>query len=321
MNLIMKCVFGSHLYGLQTPTSDKDFKGIYLPTKRELLLGKAPKQYDQSTGDSKSKNKPEDIDVEIFSLANFIDLACKGETVALDMLHCKSEHLQYSGEEGYFIWHSLQCKRKLFYTKNMSSYVGYARRQANKYGIKGSRIAAVEQVIDWLKNHSSEYKSYTTIRQVYNQLPLNDFVKHSQMGDTNGINLKFYEICGKKYQDTLTLEQLGQHAYLIVNSYGDRSKQARDNEGVDFKAVSHALRAAYQCLGILKDGDFEYPLPQNDFLLKVKTGQLDFVGEIQPELERVIDEVETLCLTSSLPESVNREYWDDWLLDIYEEYL
>lgn len=41
MKIIMETVFGSHLYGLNTPTSDKDYKGIFLPHPRDILLGKA----------------------------------------------------------------------------------------------------------------------------------------------------------------------------------------------------------------------------------------------------------------------------------------
>jgi len=321
MNLIMKCVFGSRLYGLNTPTSDTDYKGIYLPTKDELLLGKYAKTINQSTGDDKSKNTKDDVDVEIFSLPYFVELACKGETVVIDMLHADSIPL-HNGDNYYAIWDDLKSKRKMFYTKDMKSYVGYARKQANKYGIKGSRVSAVEKVINWLThNCSADYRAMTTVRQVYTQLPTNEFVRHVQMDDPKNGTLKFYEICGRKYQDTLTLDQLLGHAIKIYDEYGDRAKQAQTDEGIDWKAVSHSLRASYQMLGILKDGDFEYPLPESKFLLQVKRGELNFVNDVQPVLEDVIAEVERLALESSLPKQVDRAYWDKWLLNVYEEYL
>ncbi|UQJ95200.1 hypothetical protein IANJMKHF_00294 [Klebsiella phage CPRSA] len=34
MKMIMETVFGSHLYGLETPTSDKDYKGIISSSSR-----------------------------------------------------------------------------------------------------------------------------------------------------------------------------------------------------------------------------------------------------------------------------------------------
>ena len=322
-NLIMKCLFGSHLYGLQTPNSDKDYKGIYLPDKDSLLLGNYAKHYSESTGNDKSKNTVDDVDVEIFSLPYFIQLACKGETVAIDMLHANSVLPELISDKKplWAIWHQIQMKRHMFYTKDMKSYIGYARKQANKYGVKGSRMGDVEKVINWLKFSKNEEQRFTTtIRQVYTQLPTSEFVRLISQ-DTKQGELKFYEICGRKYQDTLTLEQLLVHAQGIYDEYGDRAKMAKMDLGVDWKAVSHALRASYQMLGILKDGDFEYPLPQTEFLLAVKTGQLNFVNEVQPELEDVIKTIEKLCESSNLPQKVDFNYWDKFLLKVYGEYL
>jgi len=321
MNLIMKCLFGSHLYGLNTPTSDKDYKGIYLPDKDNLLLGNYAKHYSESTGNDKTKNTKDDIDVEIFSLPYFIELACKGETVALDMLHAREEIFESNIGE---IWWELKNRRKIFYTKDMKSYIGYARKQANKYGIKGSRMAAVEEVINFLdKRFPVEAREVMKIRDIYEQLPVNDFLIRCSMADKSqgAKDLQFYEVCGRKYQDTLTLSQLMVHVWELYIEYGDRARKAKNDEGVDWKAVSHALRASYQMLGILNDGDFEYPLPQTEFLLAVKTGQLNFVNEVQPELDSLIVKIEKMSEESSLPNKVDRNYWDQWLLNVYREYL
>lgn len=325
-NLIMKCLFGSHLYGLQTENSDKDYKGIYLPERDNLLLGNYAKHYSQSTGDDKSRNTKDDIDVEIFSLPYFIDLACKGETVALDMLHAENIHMLFDrdcGEEySSPIWEDLKAKRKHFYTKSMKSYIGYARKQANKYGIKGSRMEAVEKVINFTScSYNDEQRASLKIRDVIKKLPESEYVKIVVMPETKQGDLTFYEVCGRKFQDTLTLEQLKQNCQNIYDEYGDRAKLAKMDLGVDWKAVSHALRASYQMLGILQDGDFEYPLPQTKFLLEVKTGKLNFVNEVQPELDNLIAKIEKLAEESSLPEKVNRRFWDNWLLNVYREYL
>jgi predicted nucleotidyltransferase len=316
--LLMKCLFGSHLYGLDTPNSDKDYKGIYLPSKDDLLLGRYEKHYAENTGNDTTKNTKDDIDCETYALPYFIDLACKGETVALDMLHAKHQHLIVAEE----IWFDLKNNRQMFYTKDMKSYIGYARKQANKYGIKGSRMEAVEKILNFLAcSYNYEQRSELKVRDVIKKLPTSEFVKVTTMLDTKQGDLTFYEVCGRKYQDTMTLEQLRGHCQGIYDEYGDRAKLAKIDQGVDWKAVSHALRASYQMLGILKDGDFEYPLPQTKFLLEVKTGQLNFVNDVQPELDNVISEVEKLSELSSLPRKVDRDYWDNWLLKVYNEYL
>lgn len=315
----MKCLFGSHLYQLHTVNSDKDYKGIYLPTKDNLLLGNYKKHYSESTGNDKSKNTKDDVDLEIYSLPYFIELASKGETVALDMLHAKDEMFE---SQLCDVWFDLKAKRKMFYTKDMKSYIGYARKQANKYGIKGSRMEAVEKVLNFLAcSYNDEQRNELKIRDVIKKLPASEYVKVFTMLDTKQGDLTFYEVCGRKYQDTMTLEQLRNHCQGIYDEYGDRSKLAKIDQGIDWKAVSHALRASYQMLGILEDGDFEYPLPQTNFLLEVKTGQLNFVNDVQPELDNLIQKIAKLSEDSNLPRQVDREYWNNWLLSVYREYL
>jgi hypothetical protein len=49
----------------------------------------------------------------------------------------------------------------------LRSFIDYARRQASKYGIKGSRINAALQVLEILKKEDSSKK----MREVWDQLP------------------------------------------------------------------------------------------------------------------------------------------------------
>jgi len=259
----MKCLFGSHLYQLDTPNSDKDYKGIYLPTKDELLLGKYAKHYSENTGNDTTKNTKDDVDCETYALPYFIELACKGETVALDMLHAKDEMFE---SQLCDVWFELKKKRQMFYTKDMKSYIGYARKQANKYGIKGSRMEAVEKVINFVSfSYNEEQRHTLKIKDIIKKLPESEYVKIVKMMETKQGDLTFYEVCGRKFQDSLTLEQLKIHCQSIYDEYGDRAKLAKIDQGIDWKAVSHALRASYQMLGILKDGDFEYSLTQTKF--------------------------------------------------------
>ena len=93
MKLIVKMKFGSHLYGTNTDKSDVDYKGVFLPSKTEILLNKVPKCKSFSTGNDSNKNMPFDIDEEIYSLHYFIKLACDGQTVAMDMIHAPEKML------------------------------------------------------------------------------------------------------------------------------------------------------------------------------------------------------------------------------------
>jgi len=41
MEVLFKTIFGSQLYGTNTPNSDVDYKGVFLPNLKDVLVGKA----------------------------------------------------------------------------------------------------------------------------------------------------------------------------------------------------------------------------------------------------------------------------------------
>ena len=118
------------------------------------------------------------------------------------------------------------------------------------------------------------------------------------------------------YQSTNTVLYTIERLQQMYDGYGHRAKLAEQNEGVDWKAMSHALRAGYQARDIYRDDDFSYPLKETEFLKQVKQGKLDF-AQVGSELERLVAEIENLSENSNLPEHVDTEFWDKWLLSVY----
>jgi len=316
MKQIVKMVFGSHMYGLNTPESDLDYKGIYLPELSELMLGTAAKHINQSTGNDKSKNSKDDIDDELFSLGEFLKLAMKGETVALDMLHANPDLATVAFGDYGDIWKDLVSKRHMFYTTNLKAYMGYVKRQAAKYGLKGSRISAMREAIEFLKDCPQD----KTLYDFRHELPENEFAKKVSRETSQG-EQNFYEVNGKKYQDTNSIEYTLERIETALDSYGARALLAEKNEGVDWKAVSHALRAGYQLRSILNVGTFSYPLAETEFLRNVKSGNCDYKTEVSDVLENLIEEIDELVLVSDLPSTVDVNYWNKWLLDVYTDNL
>lgn len=310
-NVIVETVFGSHLYGLNTNKSDMDYKGVVLPTPREIMLGNSKFHLDKSTNKSNSKNSASDVDRTFYSLSYFVDMACKGETVALDMLHGYVGSLVCSSAT----WESLVENRSKFYTKSMKSYVGYVYKQAAKYGVRGSRIAAIEEVISVLRGLSSDL----TVVKVSDSLPCNDYCKYVQ--DKKNPNVLYYEVCASKFAMNLRIGYVCESLETKLSNYGERARLAKLNLGVDWKAISHSLRVAYQVKSIFENGSFSYPLKENDFILKVKLGQLDFTTEVGPELDKLVARVHKLSDESTLPDTVNRKYWDDFIIDVHKNVL
>lgn len=322
----METVFGSHLYGLNTPTSDKDYKGIFLPHPRDILLGKAPKTIDTSTGDKSSKNTVDDVDRQMYSLPKFISLACDGDTVALDMLHASDDKLIANSE----IWQYIRANRWRFYTTELTGLFGYVRKQAAKYGVKGSRLAALREVYDVLHTlEDTKYgenkmiaksANYVKVGEVSHLFPTNEFCRFTTDKTLKYGCQDFYEVLGRKFQSTITVAEMKKSVYKLWDEYGERARQAEANNGIDWKALSHALRGGMQLIQIYKDGDIVYPLPDSAFLKLVKAGGVPF-ATVQEKLEEIMGEVERLAAVSKYPKEVDREFWNDFIERVYRDHV
>ena len=105
------------------------------------------------------------------------------------------------------------------------------------------------------------------------------------------------------------------------NTYGQRAALAASNQNIDWKAISHALRAGYQIEEIFTKGTISYPLCQAQYLKDVKLGRLDYLTEVAPTLEALMDKVEGLAKDCGLPEEPDFDYWDDFLCQTVEKFL
>lgn len=62
MEILFTTIFGSKLYGTDTPESDTDYKSIFLPSLDELIVGIPTKTHRTQT--SSTKNTSTDVDIE-----------------------------------------------------------------------------------------------------------------------------------------------------------------------------------------------------------------------------------------------------------------
>lgn len=329
--LIMQSMFGSKLYGTSTPESDTDIKGIFIPSSRDIIMGKGNQHYSQNTGNNKSKNTAEDFDIEMYSLQNFIALAVKGETIALDMIHTPSDMI--TDYDYIDPWDFIVENRAKFYTTDMKAYLGYVKKQAAKYGIKGTRMAALRQVWEAIKDFAeftgveedTSYRPRTTIRptkviEFKKQLPVNEYCKFSTCPKTGN---EFYEVMGSKHQLTIRMSELKDKIRTEWEKYGERARLAEQNEGIDWKAMHHAIRGGMQLSEIYSTGDLKYPLKESDVLMQIKKGELPF-KEVSEMLEDIISDVDHLALIASqngMPNKVDDKFWNNFVHNVYYDHI
>jgi len=327
LDIVVLMPFGSELYGTQVDIddlneeekkesekyiSDKDFKGIYIPNKCDTFRGKIQKSIlFNSKENQDEKNTSNDIDCEFYSIQYFFELAIKGDTSILDMLHCPDELLIKDSK----FWQTIRGMRDKFYTKSLGTFVDYARGQAAKYGIKGSRLSDAKNVLDFLKRNISVHSEMDLdirLRDVWNSLPEGrHIIKHPI--DKTG--LRMYEVCNRKLQETSKLKYSLDVIQRFYDEYGERAKLASENKGIDWKAISHALRAGLQLEELLTDGIITFPLKDAEFLKKVKLGRYAYFC-VATYLDYMVDKLEDMNRNSSLPEKVDLDYVNRVLVEM-----
>jgi hypothetical protein len=310
--------FGSHLYGTNTPTSDIDVKGIFLPKLENLILGEFPKSIHFSSGDPNGKNNHEDIDIELYSIQYFLRLLKNGETGALDLFfsHTNDDACIFISTNFLII---INNKDKLLESSELMkcAYVKYAIGQAKKYGIKGSRLGVLKKVSEFSKEFIitpvKEHKLHVIAHILLERFedPSYFFKK-----EVNGIPCLI--VCGKVHQYTTSCEEFFKRINKEYDKYGDRAKQAEKNEGIDWKALSHAVRAIFQMEELLHSGKIIFPFLkfEVDILKKIKAGRLPF-NEVENLITSGLENLNKLFEVAKLEGKFDNEFVKSVLKSLY----
>lgn len=319
LNKILEIKFGSHLYGTDTENSDLDLKAIYLPTAKEICLG----NYKRTITTVRPKqpferNKKDDVDIEIFSLDRYLELLVEGQTLALDMLFADVQNYTYSNHKYIQLMWEIYDNRHEILNKNVNSFIGYARTQAAKYGVKGFRVAALREVLEFLKS-MDDYKKlneYSVAVENFVVSLNNEHVKFVDCKAPNGKMEKHLEVCNKKYPLHATVKYLVQQLQRKFDEYGQRALAAEKNEGIDFKSLSHAVRVNSEAIELLTTGFITFPRPDKELLLDIKLGKMKY-KEIEAIIEKGLDDLVVAQQKSTLREAPNQEWVDNFIYEVY----
>lgn len=321
MKYLVHMQFGSHVYGTNVATSDHDYKAVYLPDPKDILLQRAKPTITQNTkADHNSRNTPEDVDVEIFSLQQYLKLLCEGQTVALDMLFGPKEF--YQGEASP-IWEDIKRHKERFLHSGVTAFVGYARQQAAKYGIKGTRVAASREALTFLNNlpdHNKALSFYSDAFEEFFKLD-NEFIKLVLLpSKKDGQLVKHLEVCNRKVPFNVKVSYAIEVIQKIFDAYGARALQAEKNEGIDWKALGHAVRVNAEAVELLTTKNITFPRPEKELLLKIRKAELPYkqVAEI---IEQGLKDLEAASLISPLPKKPDLAFADEFIAGIYEDHI
>lgn len=313
---IVTTVHGSHLYGTSTPESDRDYKGVHLPSGEAILLQRPENVIDESfvAKDAFDKNTGEAVDHQSYSVGKFCRMLALGDGVATEILFAPDDCIIQASPE----WPILREAARGLLNREIKGFTGYCKQQASKYGIKGSRMEAVEKLVTLLDAAVEKHGPKARLELIESEL--HDFADRIEMAsiqiiDTaHGVPMAHIECCDRKMALRSQIGEAARVYSAVWNNYGKRARAAKDNEGVDWKAVSHAVRVARQAHELLLTGVITFPRPDAEELLAIKLGKFSY-KEVQPVLEKLVDDLDTI--ESSLPEETSEAAIDAIVLPRY----
>lgn len=324
MTPIVRVLFGSQLYGTALPTSDTDYKSVYIPGAEDILMQAKIARSTVSIktkADSAIKNTADDVDDESFSLIKFFQMLEAGESLALEVLFAPNQNIIMQNK----YWSEIQHYRPRLLTKNCKGFVSYCQRQAARYGIRGSRVAATRAALDlingWIKNYGNGYKlgNFSEyLEEFVNNHEHSSFVDIDQPRKEE--KLRHWEVCDRKMPYTISLIECWKILNAMLDNYGQRALAAEKNEGIDWKAVSHAVRVGRQAIELLTTGNLIFPRPEAEHLKMIRRGEIAY-AKVQDELEALLANVELASRNSTLPESVDRQLMDIIIMEFHADQI
>jgi len=330
---VVRLIAGSHLYGCNVPTSDRDYKSVAFPHARDILLQRAFDSHVNKTNpDNKAKNTSDDVDSEVHSLHRYLSLLMEGQTIALDMLFSPKEFIIEKSP----VWDVIVQNRNRFLHRGMTSFVGYCQNQANKYSVKGYRLTAARTIVEFLEAKMKAKSPYAKLVEFEQELRM--VVENyrmdqaaSEFGDPDvmqivtisGKGLKpdelHLEVCGRKTPLHNPLVKAHEVFKRVLDNYGRRAHMAEANQG-DHKALYHAVRVSSEALELLKTGHITFPRPEAPLLLKIRRGEVPF-QEVSNMIHQGLVDIEEALTTTVLPEKPDRAFAEELICGVYKDLI
>lgn len=285
-------VGGSHAYGMNTPESDVDFRGICVPPM-EFYLDPF-KNFEQF-----ETHHP---DVTIFSISKFFRLAaeCNPNIIEILFVDAKSEYPRWSLPESdlsaalEWAWLLIKKNRKLFLSSRAAySFSGYAMAQLKR--IKTHRF--------WLLNPP-------THRPTRGEFGLSDLngMSRSTLGVIRGSKdpenqfaSEVMELYRKEQSYLNAMAHWDQYQHWLNTRNPVRAENERIY-GYDTKHGAHLVRLMRMGEEILTTGEVNVMRPDAEELLAIRNGAWSYekITEWAWEMD---GKVQALSKTTSLPHS------------------
>ena len=295
--LIFKCKAGSHLYGTNTPLSDVDYRGVFIPDERYFYgCMLSTEQFEDKKNDE-----------TYFEIRKFMHLALDNNPNIVELLFVP----QNMWEVATYEWQLICNHKKLFLSKKAKyTFLGYAHSQFKR--IKTHR--------NWLLNppkKKPEPEDYGLVTKT--------IMSDDDLGAYNSLDSKITVV--EDLMKVVTKNKAYKNAQREWESYQNWKKnrnperaKLEEKFGYDTKHASHLIRLISEGEELLLNGTITFPRPDAKYLLQIRAGELTY-EQLYRELEIYEEKFEKYYNVSPLPHKPEVNKIDELCIKINKAYL
>lgn len=298
--LIFKCKAGSHLYGTNTPLSDVDYRGVFIPDERYFFgCMLSTEQFEDKKNDE-----------TYFEIRKFMRLALDNNPNIVELLFVPQDMWEVATYE----WQLICNHKKLFLSKKAKhTFLGYAHSQFKR--IKTHR--------NWLlypplhEPTPEDYGLSSDTRMSDDDLGAFDSLQTKPNRIIVSEDLMQLVTKNKAYKNAK--REWDNYQLWKKNRNPERAK-LEEKFGYDTKHASHLLRLISEGEELLLKETITFPRPDAEFLLDVRNGKLRY-DELYLKLEEYEELFEKYYEESPLPHKPETTKVDELCIKINKTYL
>jgi hypothetical protein len=242
------------------------------------------------------------VDVEAHSLHRFLTLLAAGQPLAIEVLFTPDAFMLSAPHS---LWREVQALGPSLLTRRAGVFARYCRKQAEQYGVKGERAAAARMALGALGAAEATHGAQARLEEIAPDLvalaAASPHIALVEVEVQENRTVRHLEVCGRKAPFAAMIRAAREMTERLVAGYGERALQAERQSGVDWKALSHAVRVGREAVELFTTGRLHFPLASAPRLLDIKLGRVPYI-EVASEIETLLGEVEQSAATSTLPD-------------------
>lgn len=337
-NIIFECISGSRAYGLETPTSDTDIRGVFISPKEQFYSLNYIDQINNETND-----------IVYYELRKFISLCSKNNPNILELLNISEEYILYK--------HPLfdEIKTELFLSKLCKiTFANYAFTQIKK--ARGLH----KKIVNPMEKERKTIQDFCIVKTGKNTVSLKLFLKENNLESKycglakitaikDCYNL-FYNKKGifngvsRENANELCLSSISKQAlpiamlYCNLDGYSSYCKKHKEywtwvgkrnderyksnishDKNYDAKNMMHTFRLLHMAKEIGEQGVINVRRNDRDYLLSIKNAVFEYDTLVE-NAEKIKERLEIVYEKSNLRKEPNLETVNNLLVSIRDKY-